>query len=123
MWGSGCPISARLGACTGLATAALAAVEPMAAASGYTVPIPPATTTAGGGAGTIPVIALAVGGRSDRPRLDRQSSRAPTARARRQVLFDLATAWQPRLLVSTMPPSLKWAIWLPPGPVPGIQHQ
>ncbi|MGH2881713.1 MAG: hypothetical protein ACRDPA_03250 [Solirubrobacteraceae bacterium] len=48
---------------TEFGTAALNAVERVAAASGYSIPIPPAaaTTTAGGGADTIPVIALAIG--------------------------------------------------------------
>ena len=48
---------------TELGIATLNAVERVAAASGYSIPIPPAaaTTTAGGGADAIPVIALAVG--------------------------------------------------------------
>jgi hypothetical protein len=48
---------------TELGTATLIAVERLAAASGYSIPIPPAaaTTTAGGGPDTIPVIALAIG--------------------------------------------------------------
>jgi hypothetical protein len=48
---------------TELGTATLTAVERLAAASGYSIPIPPATTTtaASGGADTIPVIALAIG--------------------------------------------------------------
>lgn len=46
-----------------LGTAALTAIERLAAASGYSVPIPPATATqsAGGGIGTIPLIALVAG--------------------------------------------------------------
>ncbi len=46
-----------------LGTATLTAVERLAAASGYTIPIPPATatTTASGGHDTIAVIALAIG--------------------------------------------------------------
>jgi hypothetical protein len=46
-----------------LGTAALTAVERLAAASGYSVPIPPATATksGGGGIGTIPLIALVIG--------------------------------------------------------------
>jgi hypothetical protein len=48
---------------TELGTATLTAVERLAAASGYSIPIPPASATATGtsGADTIPVIALAVG--------------------------------------------------------------
>jgi hypothetical protein len=71
---------------TGLGTATLNAVERLAAASGLSIPIPPAaatTTTTGGGADTIPVIALAVGAvviavawtaslRARRPRVRRQ---------------------------------------------------
>jgi len=47
-----------------LGSATLAAVERLAGASGYTIPIPPATatTTASGGHDTIAVIALAIGG-------------------------------------------------------------
>jgi len=46
-----------------LGTATLTAVERLATASGYSIPIPPAavTTAAGGGADAIPVIALAIG--------------------------------------------------------------
>jgi hypothetical protein len=46
-----------------LGSATLAAVERLAAASGYSIPIPPATatTTASGGPDTIAVIALAIG--------------------------------------------------------------
>ena len=46
-----------------LGTATLTAVERLAGASGYTIPIPPATatTTASGGHDTIAVIALAIG--------------------------------------------------------------
>ena len=48
---------------TDLGTAALTAIERLASASGYSVPIPPATATqsAGGGVGTIPLIALVAG--------------------------------------------------------------
>lgn len=51
------PVSgAELGAAT------LTAVERLAAASGYSIPIPPATaTTTAGGGDTIPVMALAIG--------------------------------------------------------------
>ena len=46
-----------------LGTAALTAIERLASASGYSVPIPPATATqpAGGGVGTLPLIALVAG--------------------------------------------------------------
>ena len=48
---------------TDLGTAALTATERLAAASGHSVPIPPATATqpAGGGVATIPLIALIIG--------------------------------------------------------------
>lgn len=48
---------------TELGTATVTAVERLAAASGYSIPIPPATatTTADNGPDTIPVIALAIG--------------------------------------------------------------
>jgi hypothetical protein len=48
---------------TELGTAALTAVQRLAAASGYSIPIPPAAATAStsGGIGTIPLIALIVG--------------------------------------------------------------
>lgn len=48
---------------TDLGTAALTAIQRLAGASGYSVPIPAATATqsAGGGAGTIPLIALIIG--------------------------------------------------------------
>ncbi len=72
---------------TELGTAALTAVERLAAASGYSIPIPPATATpsAGGGVGTVPVIALVIGAaliglawiaslRSRPPRLRRRKS-------------------------------------------------